>query len=466
MICLSLVLHCLLIAQQPAQPPVAGGPLADPIVDGSYGFSIQPPSDWRIVRQRVPERRGVTLVRMIHPISAGQAEEIVVKQTTTTQSVAMDEMLKQVAHNLELEFSGLEVQSQQLQPIADKPGAILAATFFRDGVRKLRLQAIIRHKPQSYYVILYDGPASSKQTSEPLFNLVVNSFRIIGGDLEDQQLTTALEEGESFLGSIKPDQLRRAIVPEEALQFEYKGKVIGFVLLRQSEDVRDGKPGVAMKERGWTFEADGNARRLQTNMFLSFDLSSESWKTSVTTLVPEQRDRPTYLEVTLEEGLRAGDILLSNQSYSLNQPATENPPTKLPATYISRILARMLPRLVSEISSQKILAFVTFDHSRAGLIAKVVDFKGKSELPTGAARGPVFRVEDRERLAANPSAIFLNEKRQAVLIEAGDLKMTPTTAAAMEKQFGSRIVEAEARMAELEASYNKDAERFNSRGKR
>lgn len=438
--------------------------LADPIVDGSYGFSIRPPADWRIVRQRVPERRGVTLVQMFHPISGGQAEEIILKQTSTTQTVPMDEMLKRVAQNLELEFSNLEVQSQQLQTIAGKPGAVLAATFFREGVRRLRLQAIIQQEPQSYYVILYDGPASLRRTSEPLFNLVISSFRLIQSEVDEKALSTALEEGEKFLGSIEPDDLKNAMIPEETLQFELDGKVIGFVLLRQMEHVREGKPGIAMRERGWTFDAGGQARRLQANLFLSNDMEIEHWKTSVTTLVPESPKQPAYLEVALEEGLRAGNILLSNQAYSLSQPTTENPPTKLPATYISRLLARMLPRLVEDISTKRMLAFVTFDHSRAGLVAKVVEFEGRSELPSGASRGPVFKVNDREGLAAKPTSIYFDDRDRTVLVEAGELKMTPTTPEAMEKLFGSRIDEAEGRMAQLEARYNKDAERFNRPG--
>lgn len=455
-----LAIQLLVFVQQSPAPP-AKGMLADPIVDGSYGFSIRPPADWRIVRQRVPERRGVTLVQMFHPISQGQAEEIILKQTSTTQPVPMDEMVKRVAQNLELEFSNLEVQSQQLQTIAGKPGAVLAATFFREGVRRLRLQAIIQQEAQAYYVILYDGPESLRKTSEPLFSMVVDSLRIIESEVDEKTLTGALETGEKILASIDADDLRKAIIPEETLQFELDGKVIGFVVLWQMEHVREGKPGIAMRERGWTFDASGQARRLQANMFLSNDREMEHWKTSVTTLIPESPKQPAYLEVALEEGLRAGDILLSNQAYSLSQPTTENPPTKLPATYISRLLARMLPRLVKDLSEERMLAFVSFDHSRAGLVAKVVEFEGRSELPSGASRGPVFKVNDREGLAAKPTSIYFDERHRTVMVEAGDLKMTPTTTEAMERMFGSRISEAEGRMSKLEAQYNKDVERFN-----
>ena len=30
------------------------------VLHGTYGFSINPPKDWQMIRQRVPERRGVT----------------------------------------------------------------------------------------------------------------------------------------------------------------------------------------------------------------------------------------------------------------------------------------------------------------------------------------------------------------------------------------------------------------------
>lgn len=456
----------LLTLVSPPTTPSDNNSLGDPIIDGSYGYSIRPPADWRIIRQRVPERRGVTLVQMAHAIAGGQIEEIILKQSATTQSIAMDEMLKRVAQNLELEFSNLEIQSQQLQTIGGKPGAVLSATFFREGVRKLRLQAIIQHKPQSYYVILYDGPASLRKLSEPLFNMVVASFKSIEANVDEKQLSSALESGEKFLASITQEQLKKAIVPEETLQFDLDGKLIGFVLIRQAEHAREGKPGIQIRERGWTFEADGRARRLQANMYLSYDLQTEHWRTSVTTLVPEASNRPAYLEIALEEGLRAGNILLSNQAYSLNEPNTENPSIKLPDSYISRVIARMLPRLVPDLTKPQELAFVTFDHTRAGLVAKVVEFHGRAELPSGAARGSVYRVDDREGLAANPTSIYFDQSAKTVLVQAGDLKMTPTTPAAMEKAFGSRIADAEGRMAQLEASYNKDVERFDPRRKK
>ncbi len=445
------------------QQPTAADPaklLADPIVDGSYGFSIRPPKDWQIVRRRLPERRGVTLLQMVQQLSPAETEEIILKQTATTRAIPMDEMLKGVAAALELEFSSVQVESQQVQQIAGKSGGLLSATFLREGGKKIRLEAIIEVRPQSYLVLIYNGPARVRSTSEPLFNLVLGSLQLLTDAFTEEQMKLALTAGQDWLASLRPDRLTGSLVPGQFLQFELNGKVIGGVAVWQTEKSWEGRPGVEIRERGWTFDDNGQARRLQNNMFVSKDLRHERWKSSVTTLLPAVGDRPAYLDVALEEGLRAEDVLLTNQTYQLNQPAAENPAIHLPPTYIPRALIRLLPLIIADREKQRMLAFVTFDHSRAGLITRVIELKGKAQPPDGVTSGMVYLIDDREGLSASPSHLYVDNAGRTLLVKAGDLTMRPTTEKQLEATFGPRIEKAEKQMNELERAYAESEKRF------
>lgn len=472
----------LAVSGQTAPPPnadpkdLAGvGPLADAYVDGTYGYSINPPKGWQIIRQRVPERRGVTLLQMTDRISPTLSHEIILKQSSTTQKVPLDEMLKRISDALELEFSDVAILAQQTQQIAGRPGAVLSASYFREGVKRLRLEAVIEHKPQSYYVLLYNGPLALRAQSEPLFHRVLGSIRLLADQVDETGMKEALEAGVSFLQSLDGEQLKKAIVPEEFLKFESEGRAIGFVAVYQSEGswepggtsgaANRGYPGVRIRERGWTFEKDGRARRLQNSMFVSLDLKHERWKTSVTTLVPSSGNRPEYLEIALEEGLRTDDVLLTNQTYSMGAPTEANPALRLPETYISRAIIRLLPRLVDDLAQKKSYAFVTFDHGRAGLVARVIECQGEETASGIASKDGVFRLDDREGLAADPSKLYVDASGRTLLVKTGLLTMTRVEGKEVSRLFADRIDAAQRRMADLEEAYNRDDARVGRKPK-
>ena len=128
---------------------------------------------------------------MSNRVSPTITQEIVLKQTSTTQRVPLEEMLKRIGDALELEFSDVNILSQQTQQIADRPGAVLSASFFREGVKLLHIEAVIEHKPQSYYVLLYNGPLALRAQSEPLFLRVLGSLRLLADQVNEMEMRNA-----------------------------------------------------------------------------------------------------------------------------------------------------------------------------------------------------------------------------------------------------------------------------------
>ena len=428
--------------------------LADPYIDGTVGFSIQPPKGWQIVRQRLAEKQGVTLLRMVGQVGPTQSEEIVLRQTATTRDLPMNEMLKQMHADWSLLYNDIQVLSMQEQEIAGKPGGVLAATYEAEGLRWLMIEAIIQPQSQQYFVLLYKGPAQIRKTGEPLFYQVLGSFRLLADQVSQTELSEAMKAGAKFLDDLNKDQLHKAVDADVLLRLDLDGKPIGFVRVQQAPGPVKDVDGIRIQERAWMFESEGAIRRLQANIFFSDDLGQENWHTSVTTLLPAKGNNPAMLDAMTEEGVRTKDILVTSQETGLGAGVTENPALKLPKGYISRGLIRMLPRLLGDLSKPRQLAFMEFDHQRVGLIVRVLDLKGEAKLPTGASKGKCYRIDQREGLSGQTSEWYVDQEGHILLIKAANMTMTPTQEKEMEALFKDRIAKAGTEMDRLEKEYN------------
>jgi len=460
MIALSTITFLAVVVGQVSTRPADALPdLADAYVDGSYGVSIRPPKGWTLIRQQQPESHGITLLRIVDRVSATRLQEIVLKRTSTTKPLPIAEMLERVVGSLELEFNGVKVLTQQVQTIAGKPGAVLTATFMSEGVSQLRLQGIIELRAQQYYVLLYNGPAELRDKSEPLFHHVLNSIKLLADELDEAQTAAASAAAVKWMSAVTADDLAKAVRPEEYLEVKIDGESVGVVIIMQGTHTWRNRQGVRIQERGWTFDKSGQVRRLQSTMFLSGDLRDERWKTSVTTLLPAEGDKPERLENAWEEGVREADILLSNQTYRLSEPPQENPSLRLPKTYVPRVLTRLLPRLIGDLSKPAKYVFTAFDHQKAGLTLRIVELKGASELPEGAGPDKVYRIDEREGVA-EPSSLYVDETGRLLFMRSGGLTMRPAPREELEKRFADRIDAAEAAMARLEKQYQESQDRF------
>jgi hypothetical protein len=128
--------------------------------------------------------------------------------------------------------------------------------------------------------------------------------------------------------------------------------------------------------------------------------------------------------------------------------------------YLSRGLTRLLPALLGDLSKQQSLGFLEFDHNKAGLIIRVVETKGKSALPEGGTREKVYRIDQREGLAADPAEFYVDGAGRVLYAKTGRLIMRAARAEDLEREFASRIAAADNRMNELEKAYQQQEQRF------
>lgn len=465
----TIVVLLAVLGQAPPASMPASGELGEPYVDGHYGFSIRPPKGWQRGYEPGGRGRGATILRMLRGISRGLYHEMVIEQTTTPGKRPIGEMLDGLHHKLVLEYNRVELEGQQRQDIAGRPGGVLSATFDAGGMRMFRIHAVVEVRPRHYFELSYTGPAGLRNETEPLFHTVLGSFRLLPERFDDNRIRKALADGAIWLKGVARSNLRMALVPQSVRAFEVDGKTVGFVRMTQAETTRKGRrgaehAGIAVRERGWTFGEDGSARRLQSDLFLSFDRRFERWKNRITTLVPAEGDRPARLDVAAEDGMRQANVLMSDQSYQLNHPPTVNPPLDLPPAYLSRVVERLLPRLLKNLDTPRLLAFSTFDHKRTDLVFRILDLKGRSDMPTGVTIGKTYRINVYDGLTGEASSLYVDEHGRWLLLRAGKLTTRPARLAEMNVKYAAQIASAERTMNELEKAYRADEQRFGRGG--
>lgn len=459
--------HVLLIVVAPMVQtsravPRALEELGQRLVDGSFGYSIRPPGGWHLDRRLALEGRETTILRMMEPTGRAADRQFRLTHKEVGRAMPMGRMLRQIRGELELEHPSIEIESQQVQPIAGRRGAFLSGRYVAEGVRLLRLEAIVEIAPTSYLVLTCDSPVSIRDRMEPLFHHVTASLEILADPSSEKAMMRALEDGAARLALLTPMEMKKALSSRLYYQFASKGRPIGMVRITERIRRRNKREGLEIDEESWIFEERGIVRRIQSRMFVSLDLAHERWKSSVTRWVPMEGNRPEQLDNAFEEGVRERDVLATSQAQTLHQPLKENQPIQVPKSYLSRGLVRLLPRLIGEPDRSRRIGFLTFDADRAGLIVRVFEFKGACDPPSGltVSTGNVFCIEEREGLAEAQSTYVVDEFGAILMMKTGDLIMLPAEAADLERRFAQRIREADAAMARLERSYRQSEARF------
>jgi len=226
------LLHTLLFAVMPmlqtSQPASRGmDDLGDRVVDGSYGFSIRAPKGWSLDRRQIPQGRETTILRMMEPTRRADVHEIRLQHKTIGKPVPIGRMLRLRGYELDLEHPTVEIESQQVQPIADRPGACLAGIYTAEGIHRARFEAIVEITSGSYLVLTCDVPVSIRDRMESLFRHVTASLELLASPSDEKAMIQALDAGAAWLATYSPDILKKSLVKDRRFQIASKGKPIG-----------------------------------------------------------------------------------------------------------------------------------------------------------------------------------------------------------------------------------------------
>lgn len=449
--------------------------LGEPYRDGTFGFSIRPPKNWQITRERKSQRVGLTVLRMARQMGMGVSFEFNVRVSRTLETFSVQATLDELSKALMLERKNAVIgKDSGTRVISGKPGGFLSATFELDGQRMVFYATIIQNRAKQYYIIVYSGPDVVGDKVLPLYQAVVDSFQVLETDRSDAQIRRALLDGTDWLNSISSKDLRD-IKPQESWFGVYRGEqLLGFEQIASEfgeivTGVRKGRngsdqylklEGLRVREQGWTFETNGVIRRSFNEMFVTDDLSIERWKFVTLIYTPPVSGRRADINLSIEEGAKESGQIITSQRYGLAAPSTPNDPITAPLTYVPRALLRVLPQMVGNLAKRRLLAFHEFDHAIRGLRVETVDLTGQVATKTPTPGKTFFRLREREGLFGPHIDSYVTAAGRLVKIVAGPTTLKVTKREKLEQQFGQKVADAERAFADVDKEYNELHKRF------
>lgn len=452
---LALLLHA---AALPAFPETLA---PDAYTDGTLGFSLRLPRDWRVDRRRRPDPAGVILLQLYREFGPSQVHDITVRVSQTPQPRPLDQVLDELLAKVNDDLKNVKIVSRTPREVSKRSAADVSATYTLDGEERFMALRLIQAWPQQYYVILFNGPRAAALDIEPLFRQVADSFRVIEDPATNHVIRQALADGRAWFTEITRKSLADMADAQWCLMIHADGAPIGFVESLTMDFEYGGRRGLGLTERGWTFPPDGAARKLHNEMWLRYDGRAERWQAATRFIVAARGDRPASIDIVVEEGARENDQLVTSQIVGYGQPSESNPVIPAPPGYIPRLVVRMFPRLVGDLVTPRVLAFNEYDFERRGLILRTFDMKGQVETPGGDGKDPIFRIREREGFATDLADVYVDRLGRIVSVSSGKLTFKPARPEAAYRLFATRIEQAEKTLRELEADYSRVQDRFS-----
>ncbi|MFO0973417.1 MAG: hypothetical protein U1A27_08280 [Phycisphaerae bacterium] len=443
-------------------PARAAPPLGEEIADGGFGFALRPPSGWRIDRQRAAQQAGLVVLRLIHESEKAGTQVITVRVSPGTRTMPIDATLGEFAAALTADLKEVQITEKSVRTVGPLPAGYLSARFQLGGRPTILLASVIQARPRQYFVLLYNGAAESQAEIEPLFRAVTDSFRSFDTDATDAAMRRALLAGTDWLPGLTAKRI--AAVPESETWFSISRGVerLGYVQRTVRHSSAGQRDAIAISEQGWTFAADGAARRVFNEMELTTDQRTESWRSATLTLVPARERRPATVDLMAFTGAREGKRIISEQRFGTGGAPEANPTLDAPPTYISRALVRLAPQLLDRLDKPRILAFHQVDDERRGLIPWTI------EVAPDTARSKLgrtlYRIVEREGMVVPIAETYISDKGEVLKISIGDTVLRQASKADLEATFGARVAEAEKSIMALDKESAEYQRHFSAAG--
>lgn len=457
---------------QPATVPVV---LAAPYVDGTFGFSVRPPADWLMLRERKANAVGVTVLRLHLQISQGVLAEISVRVCRTPKPVSVESTLDELAAGIKKDMPNPVISEKSIRTISGKPAGYLAASFALGGQPTTLLETIIQVRRSEYYLIQFSGPTKAAEALEPTYHAVVASFRMLEDDSTTELIREALLSATDWVNGLTPARLESVKRVETWMGVHRGGKLVGYLqivsdvtdmptIISADDPAKSRKiSGVGVCEQGWTFEPDGSAQRTVSEMFITPDRALERWKQTTLIYVPATAKTTADVNVAVEEGALESGKLFTSQRFGAASASIPNEEVKAPPTYVPRALLRLLPQLIGDLGKRRLMAFHEYDHEAKGLILRTIEFRDPVKIRSGPAAGKTYFVlREREGLSGSPTDIYVNESGRVVKIVTGLTMLKVMNREDLEREFLARVEKAEKGVASVESEYNRYRDRFTN----
>ncbi len=418
----------------------ASDALADEYIDGSFGFSIRPPVYAEAIREKRPmSDADVEVVRFQN---SEQQWSLAVRYAQTTRPIDTQMAVREITSSLQKD-GAVEVLRGEDARIAGRDAIRYAAAFQLKGKPFLRQQAVIRHKLNAYFALVFITPDTRRQERFNLFDRVVDSFKILRSAADEERLKNAVEQGKVLLRDFRTKGETLPVSKEGAyyLRFVMDGREAGFIEVLEKPAERKGRKGVQLRQTGWLFQDNGDFTFMRQDMYLSHDLVVEAWENKVASYLDGNEIAEPVVVQTMDEGMRTDDKLIVANARSTSGTMKRRV-IDVERSYASGAWIVLFPRIV-DLTSPGIYSFSSYNADRHGLAMRTFEVIGETQVRIGRRTIPAIEIQDSEGLIPPVNKMYVDARGNILKVEAGPLEMIQSERDVLERVYGERIQKAE-----------------------
>ena len=300
------------LAQEKDEPQLLG----ERFVDGSFGFSIRPFAQARISQHKInDELGGYQLVEFVH---LTRPWVLVVTLDRSPRPMRPGEFVDGLRAFWAGQFKGgIETRGRAERRIAARQGAVWNGRYREISGDWSVFEAAVQVNPDEFFRISLKVPRADEATAAAMFTVMVDSFQMVRSQVSTEILEAALQRGRRLLGRKPPLPLAERLEPESYLLLRRGGRDLGYAHIREFPEVREGKSGARVSERGWLFFPDDTYHYIKNDYFVSDDLRSSLFEMRLRVVTPATEDRPVVVMDQLERGIRENDKLILSYTEQL-----------------------------------------------------------------------------------------------------------------------------------------------------
>lgn len=439
-----------------------------PYVDKAFGFEMQVPGGWTYDRTGFFGPGGsLGLLRGVAPDGRATLQILVFREMQMQGFPDWIEFFVQQLSGM----SGVERVQVKGDTASERPAAYVIAEAQIGLEHTHTLYYCVRFAADTVWVLSYATvaietasddaedatPASTSGVKIPAqFTRLAKTLRVFYDSQVAGQIALALQRGKEYLvrSQLQVD-VQKLRVDESVRFYEIRiaDKPIGYLtrqFTREPEPLQrpdwgaSPKEGLRVRERSYRFADDGTVHFSRIDLFSSRDGETDLYELWQTRIPPASAADPIPA-ITRDQCVREGDTLFSSYTTNRDQRLPDpRRPIKLDAAYLGLAWARLLPALLGP-EPRPTHAFTIYDPETRTVISHAITPLGEKPLPGQTGRR-VYAAETREGFVEQPALVYTDEHGNLLRLEAGELVLTLSDDARIEKRFGKQRDAAKARL--------------------
>jgi hypothetical protein len=430
---------------QATQPTVSLGPTC---VDGEMGFSIRPPADAQLVRHG-PDEPGQrpTLFQLVSFPVQQRGWNLAVWVMRTDPGEPIADSAERIVER-RVKHLGLTLLERRPQQVDEREAVRVSARGPFAGSEVQLFSVVVTATETKRFVVEFSGPAADVAELRETFETILDSFRVLITSRDEAALRRASQAAVALLRSIVDQGMADRLVPSSHYRLLSDGKDVGYMIVSERARSMRKVAGVQIVERAWLFEATGEIKRVENDLFVSRDLKQERWVNRVYQIGVATQQRSRGYAVTQVEGVRQHDTLLVSHSAGPAPMLSGNKAFDLPGDYLPQVLIRLLPRFLLDGKAEPV-AFTCYDTQDGALLTRRYDPIGWDVIELDGKSVSAYRVEDRLGLTAEPAVMWVDRQGRLLHVRTGPIDMILTDKARIDMLYAARRAEAETVLTQL-----------------